>query len=204
MTSKSLVGLVVVAHPDPASLNHALAMAVAATWQDCGIPTELVDLHVIGFDPILSAGEARGKPSSDQKVCKQIDLLLASHLVAVVHPNCWGAPPAMMKGWMDRVFAPDAAYAFAKGADDGSAPVGLLRGKRALVINTSNTPLERETDVFGDPLEKIWSDCLLGYCGFSLVRRRVFRVVASSTQAERAQWISDAAEEASLLAKGVA
>ena len=50
----------------------------------------------------------------------------------------------MMKGWIDRVFAPEAAYTFAKGADSGDDPIGLLRTRAALILNTGNTPAERE------------------------------------------------------------
>ena len=184
--------LVVVSHPDPSSLNHALANAVAAAWDSLGIPTRRVDLHALGFNPVISLEEARGRAAGDPKVQEQIALLAESALVGVVHPNCWGSPPAMMKGWMDRVFAPGAAYAFAKGEDDGTAPAGLFQGKRALVVNTSNTTATREQEMFGDPLERIWRDCLLGYCGFDRVERKVYRVVAKSSEAERAAWLADA------------
>lgn len=202
MTEVAAIGLVVVSHPDQTSLNHALAASIARAWDEMSIPTRFVDLHAIGFNPVLSPEEARGMSSTDSDVRTQIGFLLKADLVAVVHPNCWESPPAMMKGWMDRVFAPEAAYAFAKGEDDGEAPIGLLRGKRALVINTSNTSLERETEAFGDPLERIWRDCLLGYCGFSSVRRRVFRIVATSSAADRATWIDEAACDARLIAGG--
>ncbi|QAY76395.1 NAD(P)H-dependent oxidoreductase [Sphingosinicella sp. BN140058] len=193
-------GLVVVSHPDPASLNHALATSVVAAWAAMDIAADLLDLHAIGFDPVLDLDEARGRPSRDPAIRAQIDALGRADLLAVVHPNCWGAPPAMMKGWMDRVFAPGAAYAFAKGEDDGDVPVGLLRGKRALVLNTSNTAAVREAASFGDPLERIWRDCLLGYCGFERIERRVFRIVATSREAERRSWIAAAADAARNLA----
>ncbi len=130
-------------------------------------------------------------------------MLLNADLLAVIHPNCWGAPPAMMKGWMERVFAPNAAYAFAKGADDGKAPLGLLKNKRALVFNTSNTTLERESQTFGDPLERIWRDCLFEYCGISTVRRIVYGVVATSLEDERLAWIRNTAVQAEGLAQDV-
>ena len=191
--------LVVVSHPDPSSFNHALAGVVARAWSHAGLATHLVDLHAVAFDPVLTIQEARGERSGDPLIERHIALLTSCDLLAVVHPNCWGAPPAMMKGWMDRVFAPGAAYAFAKGEDDGQAPQALLAGKRALVLNTSNTTLEREQSNFGDPLERIWRDCLLRYCGFSHVDRHVFRVVATSTPAQRQQWLAEAAQAAKAL-----
>jgi len=195
--------LVVVSHPDPGSLNHALSQVVLEAWRARGHEAVLLDLHQSSFNPILDLDEARGRASSDAQIQAHIRQLQQARLLAVVHPNCWGAPPAMMKGWMDRVFAPGAAYAFPKGEDEGLAPVGLFSGKRALVINTSNTTAERERDAFGDPLERIWRDCLLGYCGFAEVQRLVFRVVATSTPAERDAWMQTAAAAAIRLGEPV-
>jgi len=97
-----------------------------------------------------------------------------------------------MKGWIDRVFAPNAAYTFAKGSDAGDEPIGLLRTRAALVINTGNTPASREQAVFGDPLERIWRDCVLQYCGVPHVIRSLFGVVATSTADERERWLTEA------------
>jgi putative NADPH-quinone reductase len=117
--------LVVVGHPATDSLNHALAGAVRAAWTSAGCDVVFHDLYAEGFDPLLSASEARGGAPADQMVRAHIAELQACDLLAVIHPNCWGAPPAMMKGWIDRVFTPEAAYTFAKG-ESGEA-IGLLR-----------------------------------------------------------------------------
>jgi putative NADPH-quinone reductase len=186
--------MIVIGHPAPASFNHALAEQITVTWRAAGVEVALHDLAHEGFDPRLTAEEARGAPSVDPLVRSHIATLRRSDLLAVVHPNCWGAPPAIMKGWIDRVFAPDAAYAFAKGEDQGDAPVGLLTTKVALVVNTGNTPPPREQAVFGDPLQRQWEDCVLRYCGVREVMRVLFAVVASSSAAERAQWLQQTAE----------
>jgi putative NADPH-quinone reductase len=184
--------LVVVAHPDRQSLNHAMARAVYDLFAEQGYVSILRDLHAEGFDPVLNIDEARGRPTTDKLVQQHIALLTRSEVIAVVHPNFWGAPPAMMKGWMDRVFAPGAAYAFEKGVDRGDVPRGLLKTRAALIINTSNTDEIREGEVFGDPLDRIWRSCLLEYCGIARVERLVFRIVAVSDPAQRASWIAQA------------
>jgi hypothetical protein len=61
----------------------------------------------------------------------------------------------------------------------------------ALVLNTSNTPSAREQAVFGDPLERIWVDCILGLCGVKKVVRRMFGVVCTSTPDERTAWLAE-------------
>jgi putative NADPH-quinone reductase len=188
--------LIVVGHPTPGSLNHSLAAAIASAWGNLGCDIAYHDLAAEGFDPRLTAAEARGRPSEDPLVQTYIKELRASDLLAVVHPNCWGAPPAIMKGWIDRVFAPNAAYTFAKGTDAGDEPIGLLRTRAALVINTGNTPATREHSVFGDPLERIWRDCILRYCGVRHVIRCLFGVVATSTPDEREHWLDQTRAEA--------
>jgi NAD(P)H dehydrogenase (quinone) len=192
--------LIVVAHPDPASFNHAIGKAIHAGFLAEGLETSLRDLHAEGFDPVLTAGEARGVPSQDPLVTDHVEVLLDAHILGIVHPNCWGAPPAIMKGWMDRVFAPGSAYAFEKGTDQGDVPVGLLKARHSLVINTSNTTSQREAQTFGDPLQRIWTDCLLKYCGILHVDRRIFRVIASSTNADRQLWLEEAEAAARAMA----
>lgn len=64
-------------------------------------------------------------------------------------------------------------------------------GRRALVLNTSDTYPEREEQVFGDPLGRIWRDCVFGLCGVTDVRRRTFGVVVTSSPEERARWLDE-------------
>ncbi len=193
--------LIIVSHPAPDSFNHALAHEVRDVWSSAGYDVQLRDLHVEDFNPILTADEMHGAPSRDPLVQAHISDLLTCDLLAIVHPNCWGAPPAMMKGWIDRVFAPQAAYTFAKGTDQGDSPIGLLKARAALVLNTGNTPLDRESHHFGDPLDRIWRQCILNYCGIENVSRRLFGVVATSTPDERRSWLAQAREAAKTCAK---
>jgi len=64
----------------------------------------------------------------------------------------------------------------------------------AMVFNTSNTPAEREIRVFGDPLERIWRDCVFDFCGIKNFYRKMFRVIASSTLKEREEWLEEVKE----------
>ena len=65
--------------------------------------------------------------------------------------------------------------------------------KRAvLVFNTSNTPEARELEAFGDPLQRLWRDCICDFCGVTTFDRVMFRVVADSTPADRRTWLEQA------------
>ncbi len=184
---------VILGHPDPTSFNHALAHAVADALADMGAEVRLHDLCAEGFDPVLPAGEyARGAtlPPLVELHCREI--AEADGLV-LVHPNWWGMPPAVLKGWVDRVLRPGVAYEFLPGDGGEGVPVGLLKPITALVLNTSNTPEARERAVFGDPLERIWRDCILSFCGVKKVVRRMFGVVCVSTPEQRQAWLDEAA-----------
>ena len=58
-------------------------------------------------------------------------------------------------------------------------------------FNTSNTPIEREIKVFGDPLETIWKNCVFGLCGVNNFYRKMYEVVVTSSEKQRQAWIAD-------------
>lgn len=191
VTPPHRTALVVVSHPDDASFSVAIARQSEAALQALGFSTQFCDLYADNFNPVLTKREVRGFKTDDPLTQRYRDLLASAEVLVVVHPNCWGSPPAMMKGWMDRVFAEGSAYAFEKFSDQGDVPKGLLQTKVAVVFNTSNTEEERERVVFGDPLERIWKDCLLHYCGVQNVIRHVFRIIATSSIADRKRWLEE-------------
>ena len=78
----------------------------------------------------------------------------------------------MVKGWVDRVFRPGVAYEFEEDDSGEGVPIGLLRARAAVVFNTSNTPEEREQEVFGDPLETLWKTCIFDLCGVKEFHRQ--------------------------------
>jgi putative NADPH-quinone reductase len=184
--------LIVLAHPDAASFNHALAAAAARAAREQGHAVVLHDLHAEGFDPLLSAAEFSKDAPLEPSLRRHCDDLAAADGIVVVHPNWWGQPPAILKGWIDRVVRPGIAYAFQEGDSGEGVPVGLLRARTAVVLNTSNTPAEREQQALGDPLESIWKRCVFGLCGVHDVRRRTYGVVVTSTPERRARWLADA------------
>jgi len=152
------------------------------------------DLYAEKFDPILPGPEIPRGGAVDPSVQIHCDEIAAAEGIVIVHPNWWGQPPAILKGWVDRVIRPGVAYEFVEGDGGEGVPVGLLRARSALVFNTSNTPEERERAAFGDPLETLWKRCIFGLCGVADVRRRTFSVVVTSTPEERRGWLSEVRE----------
>ena len=187
-----LKALLLLAHPSADSLNHAIAEAIRAELARAGAEVRYHDLYAERFDPILPAGEIPREAPLPAAVRTHCAELADCDVIVVVHPNWWGQPPAVLKGWVDRVVRPGVAYAFEEADSGEGIPKGLLKAQVALVLNTSNTPEQRETRVFGDPLESLWWNCVFRLCGVRRFRRRMYRIVVTSSAEERAAWIQDA------------
>jgi len=190
---------IILAHPNKDSFNHALAVRVRDELAAYGHEVSFHDLHLEGFDPILPGGEIPSDAEVTPEVAAYCAEIVEADGIVIVHPNWWGQPPAILKGWVDRVMRPGVAYRFLEGDSGEGVPEGLLKAKIALVINTSNTPPSRESEAFGDPLERIWKDCIFGLCANLDFHRRTFGVVVTSTPEERTGWL----EEAATLARDV-
>ena len=186
--------LVLLGHPQPGSFNHALARMVVSTLEDEGHEVVFHDLYAEGFDPVMTAAEIPAGGPLEPEIARHCEDLAAADGIVVVHPNWWGQPPAVLKGWIDRVVRPGVAYSFLEGDSGEGVPEGLLKARTAVVLNTSNTQPKRELTVFGDPLEALWARCVFGLCGVEDVRRRTFGVVVTSTDEERAAWLEEAAQ----------
>lgn len=184
--------LVVLGHPYAGSLNHALAAAVCDGLRSLRHHVVFHDLYAEAFDPVLPQAEIPDDGVVSETIQCHCEELGAADGIVIVHPNWWGQPPAVLKGWVDRVFRPYVAYRFDEGDGGEGVPIGLLKAKAAVVINTSNTPEAREHAVFGDPLEALWKRCIFDLCGVRAFYRKTFRVVITSTADQRRQWIGEA------------
>lgn len=180
---------VILAHPRPGSFNHALAHAACAALGHLGAEVRFHDLYAEGCDPLLEASEMGREASLSPSLALHCREIVAAEGIIIVHPNWWGMPPAILAGWVDRVMRPGVAYEFLEGDNGEGVPRGLLSARAAVVINTSNTTRDREERVFGDPLERIWKDCVFGLCGVADVRRRMFETIVTSSPETRQEWL---------------
>jgi putative NADPH-quinone reductase len=185
---------VILAHPDPKSFNHAVAHAAVGELKRAGHIVHFHDLYAEQFDPVLPAGEIPDEAVLSDDIETHCREIADAEGIVVVHPNWWGQPPAILKGWIDRVIRPGVAYRFLEGDSGEGIPAGLLKAKAALVFNTSNTPAGREAEAFGDPLETLWKNCIFGLCGVRTFYRETFGVVITSTVDQRRVWIAKVKE----------
>ena len=183
---------VILAHPDRGSFNHAIADAVVEQIMKNGHDAAFHDLYREKFDPLLPREEIAENANVSQCVLDHCKEIAEAQGIVVIHPNWWGQPPAILKGWVDRVLRPGVAYRFLEGDSGEGIPQGLLKAETAIVFNTSNTEPEREKTVFGDPLDTIWRNCVFGLCGVSGFYRRTFGVVVTSSADQRRRWLDEA------------
>ncbi len=193
---------IILAHPNPGSFNHAIARAAADALRQHGHAVILHDLCQEQFPALLPAGELQKDAQLDPVVARHCAEIAGADGIIIVHPNWWGMPPAILKGWIDRVLRMEVAYRFVANDQGEGVPVGLLKAKAALVFNTANTPDEREEEIFGDPLETLWKKCVFDLCGVKNVHRRTFAVVVTSTPGQRAAWLAETRETAQRLFPG--
>jgi NAD(P)H dehydrogenase (quinone) len=182
---------IILAHPDKNSFNYAIAEAALQVLTALGHEVAFHDLYREKFPPVLTTKEIARGATLPQIVSKHCSEISEAEGIIIVHPNWWGQPPAMLKGWIDRVLRPGVAYSFAEGNSGDGELIGLLKAKVVLVFNTSNTPVERELGVYGDPLENLWKNNMFISCGAKGFFRRNLGVIITSTLEQRLNWLEE-------------
>lgn len=183
--------LVVVGHPNKDSFNLAIAERVITSLKNNRHDIFFHDLYEEKFSPVLPYAEFPQNAILTPEIALHCSEIRQADGIIIIHPEWWGQPPAILKGWIDRVIRPGIAYNFIEGDKGDGIPVGLLKARVALVFNTSNTPKEREQKIFGDPLETQWKNCVFGLCGVKKFYRRNFEVVITSSLAQRIGWLKE-------------
>lgn len=151
-----MTALIVYAHPEPRSFNAALKDAAVAAIRRAGRRAIVSDLYAEGFNPVagrhdfatvadpalfhyqseqLLAAQSRGFAPD---IAREQERLRAASLVILQFPLWWGAPPAMLKGWFERVLAYGFAYADGRRFDKG-----LFRQRAGLICVTTGGTVER-------------------------------------------------------------
>lgn len=125
--------LIVVANPDPKSFSHAVVRSVIEGLIAGGHTAEVADLAAERFDPRMTEADVayfRGALGPPPEVQREQDRIDRADAMIVVHPFYWWQMPALLKGWIDRVFQAGWAY----GVSPEGAVVGLLADRPVHVI----------------------------------------------------------------------
>jgi NAD(P)H dehydrogenase (quinone) len=158
--------LVVLSHPDPASLSHALAQRFIEGVEKAGHTAELADLHAEGFNPIwnssdIAHAEGASLPNDLAEEQKRIERCNA---VCMVFPLFWFGMPAMLKGWIDRVWSWGWAY---DQLDDHNQSLQKNRTCIMLIPAGANPEKWEPYSKVENAMDTIWKTGTLGYFGFT-------------------------------------
>jgi putative NADPH-quinone reductase len=176
--------VLVLCHPRPGSFNHQLASKAREVLQNAGHTVIFHDLYAEGFDPVLTASELARHYSFDEEIQRHSsDLVEASGLI-IFHPDWWGQPPALLKGWVDRVLRPGVAYEYEGEEFLRKKKEPLLGGKKGLVFCTSDAAEGQATQ----QLQRLWVDGILGFCGME-ASCHVFPDAYNSDASARTAWM---------------
>jgi putative NADPH-quinone reductase len=129
--------VVIVAHPDPQSLSHAITQRVVAGLTASGHDVVVHDLYAERFAAAMSPAEREAyhgdQPVLDPLVAAHIADITAAHTLVYVYPTWWSGLPAILKGWFERVMVPGVGFVFdAK----GKVRPGLTNVRRLVGIST--------------------------------------------------------------------
>ena len=177
--------LIINGHPDKESFCFELAESyrrgAIATGADC----ELVNLVDLDFNPILGYGYRKRTELEPDLLKIQQDLLESDHLV-FVYPTWWGTYPALLKGFIDRVFLPKFAFKY---RENSLLWDKLLKGKSARLIVTMDTPKWYYYLIYKSPGHNSMKKGILKYCGVKPVKITSFAPIKSSDSNKRQRWI---------------
>jgi len=208
--------LIIHAHPEPRSFSAAMTQTAVHTLTEQGHDVQVSDLYAMGWNAALQPDDFGDRadadyfdPSAEQEhaqanasICRDVELEQAkverADLVIFQFPMWWFSMPAILKGWVDRVFSRGFAYSSGRKYETGH-----LKGKRAMLSLTTGTAssLYEPNGIDGDLHHILWPihNGILAYTGFTVLPPYAAWMPARVSQQQREQYLQDYAERLSRL-----
>ena len=162
--------LVIFSHPGPKGHCCAILDEVKKNLDEKNAEYEVIDLYRTGFNPVLKSEELPSTPQAkpEKEILEYQDKIRKADKLVFIHPVWWNGMPALLKGWIDRVFTAGFAYKF-----ENKRPKGLLTDKEAVVFITMGAPKIFASIFSGNRAAKVIGKDILGFCG---IRAKVHRL----------------------------
>jgi putative NADPH-quinone reductase len=180
--------LVLFAHPCAESFSAALHAGVVGTLRGRGWEVDDCDLHAEGFDPVLSAEERRGyhdEGTNTAPVQAYVDRLRAAEALVMVFPVWNFGYPAILKGFLDRVFLPGVSFRL----EDGRVRPNLTNIRRLAAVTTYGGTRLRALLV-GDPPRRSFTRAVWHVCRPDRLRYLALYDMNRATDADRAAFLA--------------
>lgn len=182
--------LIIYAHPNHQSFNGAILRQVK-NHLNSKHQVRILDLYAEKFDPLLHFDEdhLRRDLDKDPEMEKYRQLISwADHLIWIF-PIWWGGMPAILKGFIDRVFASGFAYSY-----KGMGMQGHLKGKTAWIISTHDTP--GFVTAFLQDYGKVLKNQVLGMCGIKPCQLTSLAYLRGTSYEKRQKMLATIAQQA--------
>ncbi|CAM4261412.1 NAD(P)H-dependent oxidoreductase [Paenibacillus alkaliterrae] len=187
--------LIVYCHPNPDSFNNAIVDAFISSLKEKGHEVVFRDLYALRFDPVLKVSdfEALREGNTPSDIVAEQEHIKWADAFTMVYPIWWTGLPALIKGYIDRVFSYGFAYAY---GEDGKMNK-LLSGMKGLIINTHGTTADLYSSMGMYDGLKITSDTgIYEFCGIEPVGHIFFGGVTQTDDAERKRMLEEVKEKA--------
>lgn len=177
-------------HPNKDSFNFGVAEAYRWGALEAGAEVKEIIIRDLNFNPNLQFGYQK-RMELEPDLLKAWEMIQwADHLVWI-HPVWWGGFPALMKGFIDRLFLPGMAYKYRENSVWWDK---LLKGKTAHIITTLDQPGWYYRLFFGRPSVNQLKKSVLEYCGVKPVKLTYIGIIRNSKDEQRSQWLKTVKE----------
>ena len=181
--------LIIYSHPNPRSFCHAILETTSGALKAKRHEVVVRDLYALDFDPVLKSGDIEGIISGKvpAEIKAEQDKITWADVITFIYPIWWTGLPAMVKGYIDRVFSLNFAYSMGAGG-----PIGLLAGKKVVIFNTTGAAREiyDSTGMF-DAMKKVSDTGIFNFCGMEVLEHKFFTSVPSTDDATRKGYLSE-------------
>lgn len=177
--------LIINGHPDKESFCFALHQSYKKGATEAGNEVKEIILTEMEFNPILQYGYRKRTELEPDLLDAWNKLQWADHIVWI-YPTWWAAPPALLKGFIERVFLPGFTFEY---QESSPFPKKLMKGKTSEIISTMDSPVWYYKWVLKDVGGKIIRKNIGAFCGIKNRRTTYLAVVKQSTPEKRKQWL---------------
>ncbi|MZI95511.1 flavodoxin family protein [Vibrio sp. CAIM 722] len=157
--------LIIYAHPSQQSLNHSIKQSLVNELS-VNHEVKVRDLYQLEFNPVLSEQDLQGQRNGqvDPLIQTEQQWITWAECITFIYPTWWAGMPAILKGYIDRVFSYGFAYRYVQGEQQG-----LLTNKQVVIINTQGKSMaEYEESGMAQAISMTIDRGIMEYCGLTL------------------------------------
>lgn len=171
------------------NFNSRLLERLKSNITHAGDELMVRDLYQMNFDPVLRTNDFKmisaGNPPDD--IRKEQELIKWADILLFIYPIWWGGMPAIVKGYIDRVFSWGFAY-----KSNGNGPVPLLTDKKAIIMNSfGQSRAEYEMGMFA-AMNRVNSEGVFGFSGVEVLQQLYFPSIQSVSEEVLEEYIKEA------------